>query len=138
MKRLLLLTSIGFSLGLQAQMKAPSAVSKAFEQRFANAKHVKWGKENAKEYEADFVLNGIKMSANFDLQGNWKETETEIAITQLPVAVSSSVREHYQGSTIEGASKIEKPDGKIIYETDLKWKGKKKEVELYPDGKLVK
>ena len=138
MKRLLLLTSIGFSLGLQAQMKDPEAVSKAFEQRFANAKHVKWGKENAKEYEADFTLNGKKMSANFDLQGNWKETETEIAITELPAAVSKSIRENYHGATIRGASKIEKPDGKMIYEADLNWEGKKKEVELYPDGKLVK
>jgi hypothetical protein len=138
MKKLLLLPLTMISLGICAQMKAPTAVANAFSKKFADAKQVKWGKENAKEYEADFSLNGTKMSANFDLQGNWKETETEITVSNLPEAVVKSIKAKHPSATIEGASKIEKADGKIIYEADIKLNGKKKELELLPDGSFVK
>ena len=130
MKKLLLLPLTMISLGICAQMKAPPAVANAFSKKFADAKQVKWGKENAKEYEADFSLNGTKMSANFDLQGNWKETETEMAVANLPEAVVKSIKTKHPSATIEGASKIEKADGKIIYEADIKLNGKKKELEV--------
>jgi len=110
----------------QAQIKAP------------NAAHVKWGKENAKEYEANFKLNGINMSANYDLNGNWRETETEIAVKDLPEAVSKSIKAKYPDAIVSGTDKIEKTDGKIIYEADIKVNGKKKEIELFEDGKFVK
>ena len=40
------------------------------------ATDVKWGKESAKEYEAEFRLNGNNVSANFGSDGAWVETET--------------------------------------------------------------
>ena len=139
MKKLIVFSlSIIFSSALMAQMKVPAMVSKEFEKKFADATHIKWGKENATEYEADFELKGKKMSANFDVNGNWKETETEININELPQVVVQSVNEKYAGAKISGASEIKKSDGKIIYEADIKMNGKKKEVELFPDGKFVK
>jgi hypothetical protein len=33
---------------------------------------------------------------------------------------------------------VERPDNKIIYEADIKINGRKKEIELFPDGKFVK
>ncbi|HSZ87327.1 MAG TPA: PepSY-like domain-containing protein [Puia sp.] len=123
---------------VQAQIKVPDIVSIAFTKQFADAKNVKWGKENAKEYEADFNLNGVKMSANYDLQGNWKETETEIAVKDLPQAILSAIKTKYPSATISGADKVERAAHKIIYEADIKINGKKKEVELFPNGKFVK
>jgi hypothetical protein len=78
------------------------------------------------------------MSANFDLQGNWKETEMEIDVIDLPAAIARSIAAKYPGAIIFGADKIEKADGKIIYEAGIKMKGKKMEVELLGDGKFVK
>lgn len=126
------------SFAIQAQIKVPTAVATAFKKKFADATHVKWGKENAKEFEAEFELKSRKMSANFDLQGNWKETETEIDVVDLPAVIARSIAAKYPGTVILGADKIEKWDGKTIYEAGIKIKGKKKEVELFADGKFVK
>jgi hypothetical protein len=123
---------------VQAQIKVPHVISIAFTKQFGDATNVKWGKENAKEYEADFYLKGVKMSANYDLQGNWKETETEIAVKYLPEAVLSAIKTKYPSATISGADKVEKAAHGIMYEADVKINSKKKEVELFPDGKFVK
>jgi putative PepSY-like beta-lactamase-inhibitor len=138
MKKIFIAPLLIAVIAVHAQTKAPPLVIAAFEKKFADATHVKWGKENAKEYEAGFELKGTKMYANYDLQGNWKETETEIAVTDLPEAVAKSISAKYPGAVISGAGKIEKADGKIIYEADIKMKGKKIEVELSGDGKFVK
>ncbi len=78
------------------------------------------------------------MSANYDLNGHWKETETAIAVKDLPEAVTRSIQTKYPTSIISGADKIEQPNGKIIFEADIKLKGRKKEIELFPDGRSVK
>lgn len=49
--------------------KPTEAAEKAFRQQFPNAKEVKWDKENEHEYEASFVLDGKKGSANFSASG---------------------------------------------------------------------
>lgn len=138
MKKIFLASLLISGLILHAQTKAPIAVTTAFSKQFPDAMNVKWGKENEKEYEAEFQLKGTKMSANYDLQGNWKETEIEIAIKDLPEAVVKSINAKYPSAVISSADKIEKPNGKIIYEADIKMNGKKKEVELWADGKFVK
>jgi len=138
MKKILLMLLLCASTIAQAQTKAPVAVTTAFSKKFPDARHVKWGKENTKEFEAEFELKGRKMSANFDLQGNWKETETEIDIVDLPAVVTRSIAEKYPGAIISTANKIEKAGGKIFYEAEIKVKGKKMEVELLGDGRFVK
>lgn len=138
MKETLLILLLFACTLAQAQIKAPDAVTAAFSKKFPDARHVKWGKENAKEFEAGFELKGRKMSANFDLQGNWKETEMEIDVIDLPAAVVKSIHSKYPDAVISGADRTEKADGKIIYEAGIKMKGKKMEVELFGDGRFVK
>jgi len=138
MKNILFIGQLLFaSISMQAQLKVPVVITSAFSKQFPDAMNMKWGKENAKEYEVEFQSKNIKMSANYDLQGNWRETETEITIKDLPEAVVQSIHTKYPGSVISGADKIEKPGGKIIYEADIKTNGKKKEVELFEDGKFL-
>lgn len=135
-KTLLMLLHFAFTC-VQAQINAPIAVSSAFSKKFPDARHVKWGKESAKEFEAEFEMKGRKLSANFDLQGNWKETETEIDVIDLPGTIARSIAAKYPGAVISAANKIEKAGGKIFYEANLKLKGKKIEVELLADGRFV-
>lgn len=128
---------IGTSANSQG-LKVPTAVKNAFVTKFPNATNVKWGKENVKEFEADFKINNVTMSANFDLNGSWVETETKINVSDLPAAVTNSINTKYPGNTIVGADKLEKPDGKVMYETVIKVKDKKREIEINPDGSFVK
>ncbi|WP_462254619.1 PepSY-like domain-containing protein [Ferruginibacter sp.] len=129
---LLIITLSGFTV------KVPKAVSDAFAKKFPAAMEIKWGKENANEYEADFKMSGNKMSANFLADGSWTETEATIAVNDLPAIVVATVKTKYPAHTIAGAGKIEKANGEILYETELKKGSKKMEVILNADGSIVK
>lgn len=119
------------------KINVPPAVTNAFNAKFPGASELKWEKENSKELEANFKWNAGKVSANFGLDGSWKETETTINPSELPAAVTNAVNTKYPGNSIFLTEKIEKPENKIFYEVNIKWKGKKKELELDANGNFV-
>jgi len=121
-----------------AQPKVPDAVKTAFNNKFAGASEVKWEKESKSELEANFKINNTDVSANFKLDGTWVETETTIPVSELPAAVSNAVNTKYPGAVYGRTEKIEKPGGKILYEVNITVKGKKKELELDPNGVIEK
>ena len=100
----------------------PPEVKDAFSQKFPGASEVKWGMENESEWEAEFVLNGMEYSANFDLSGTWKETEYKIDPADIPAAVKATLNEDFGNYTVEISEVTETKDGKA-FEFDLK-KGK--------------
>lgn len=124
------------TIGCSQKLKVPAAVTTAFNSKFPGASGVKWEKENSKELEANFKLNNTDVSANFMLDGTWVETETTIPSSELPAAVTNAVNTKYPGAVYSLVEKIEKP-GKILYEVNIKVKGKKKELELDGNGNIV-
>jgi hypothetical protein len=116
----------------------PAIVQKAFKDKFPAAANVKWGKENAKEWEAEFINNGVKTSSNFSPGGKWMETETGIPVTALPRNISTAIEKQYPGWNITGAYKIESARKGILYEVEISSGNKKKEVILHEDGSTVK
>ena len=140
MKQLLLI-AIGIfamaTMGCSQKINVPPAVTKAFNSKYPGATNVKWGKESAKEYEAEFKLSGNNVSANFGTDGSWVETETVMKVTDLPAAVVATIKKDYPGAVITVAEKLEQPGGKLLYETVIKVKGKKKTLEMNADGSLA-
>ena len=137
MKELLLLvccTVVIATTSCSQKTKVPDAVAKEFKLKYPGATNVKWGKENAKEYEAEFNLNGNSVSANFNADGSWVETETVINIAELPAAVVSAINRNHPGAVMTTAEKLEEPGNKVLYEVVIKVKGKKKTLELNADG----
>ena len=116
---------------------APSAVKKSFEKKFPTATKVSWGKESETEWEAEFTLNGKKVSANFAQNGEWLETETNIDITSLPKPVAAAIKSAYPKWTITEADIIETSKNGSVYEADLKMGEMKKEVAYKADGTPV-
>ena len=114
---------------------APAAAVKALKEKFPNATNVKWGKENAHEYEAEFKDGAKTVSANFSDKGDWMETETEIEVSALPQKVTDAFKKSYPGTTILEADRIEKPGGVIHYEVEYKSGLKKHEIVFDEDGK---
>jgi len=116
----------------------PMAVKAAFDKKFPTATKITWGKEAAKEWEAEFTYEGSTISANFYEDGTWLETETEITAASLPSAVASAIKKNYPGYAIIEADKTETSKHGTIYEADLK-KGKSKRAVAYKeDGTYVK
>jgi len=116
---------------------APKAVKAAFAKKFPTTISVKWHKENSKEYEGYFTLNGTKMSANFTNDGVWLATETEIKISEFPSAVLATIKSKYTDWTITTASKIETLK-EVQYEADIVKGKEKKEILLKEDGSFIK
>src|SRR5438128_2594677 len=102
------------------KLTAPAAVQKAFEQKFPKATKVNWGKENATEWEAEFMLDGNELSANFSADGKWVETERKIKVSELPKAVAAAIQKQYPGWKISDAAKTESAKDGIFYEAQVK------------------
>ena len=140
MKNIFIVLTAAITIGLSANcqgIKVPDAVKNAFSAKYPGATNVKWGKENAKEYEAEFKLNNNSISANFGLDGSWVETESVIPENDLPTAVKAAVSSKYPGAPITLAEKTEQPGNKVFYEVTVKVNGKKKSMEMKPDGTVV-
>lgn len=126
-----------FSLTACTQTQVPKKVTAAFMAKFPTAKHVEWGKESATEYEAEFKMNGTEMTASFDANGKWMETETEISEKDLPKIVKESIAKDFPGCDIKETAKILKTDG-TTFEAELE-KGETTLDAIYSqDGKLIK
>lgn len=142
MKKLLTCSILGamFAFTACAQKldaaKVPAEVKTAFAQKFPGAKAT-WEKENAKEYEAAFTMNGKEASANFLANGSWVETEMEISNAELPAAANKAIMAKYPGAVIEKVFKIDNATGATTYETEIKTGSKKREVLQDATGKII-
>lgn len=98
--------------------KVPDAVKKSLTKNFPGITAVKWDKEG-NDYEASFKKEGNDMSALFMTDGMLMETETDIAVTALPAAVTEYVKSHYKGKAIKEAAIIVKANGEKNYEAEV-------------------
>jgi Putative beta-lactamase-inhibitor-like, PepSY-like len=131
-----LLTLISLSACSQSK-NAPQNILKAFNQKFPNAKEVEWGKENENIWEAEFEVSNKDMSANFNLKGEWLETESEIAKKDLPKSIKSVISTAYKGYKIKEIGFTETPKYKA-FEVEVKKGNKLVEVVLNGFGKIIK
>lgn len=108
------------SINCNAKVTPPAAVLSTFKQKFPHATKVSWEKEHAHEYEANFIENGSELSANFNEEGKWLETETPVSFNSLPEKVRIAFgNEHTEGES-KGIFKIESAAGTVVYEIEIK------------------
>lgn len=117
--------------------QVPQKVKDAFTKKFPTAKKVKWDKENATEWEAEFKMNNTEYSANFLEDGTWKETEHEIDDKEIPQNVKSALMSAYAGYKIKESEMSETKDG-MLYEFEIKKGESEMEVAIDSNGKIVK
>ncbi|MEP7318553.1 MAG: PepSY-like domain-containing protein [Panacibacter sp.] len=120
MKTLLLILTLATTLSCSAQTTPPAPVQAAFAKNFPGITAKKWDKEDG-NYEANFSKDGKTMSVTFDISGAWLETETDIAVKDLPGSVTAYIKEHYKGAGIKEAGMLKTPKGEM-YEAEVKGK----------------
>lgn len=135
----LLMLSLNMNACAQKVSEAdvPQPVKAAFTAQFPKAAHVRWDLEPTKDYEANFTDGGTERSANYDPQGKWLETETEIRQSELPAPVSSAVAAQYADHKVKEVSRVETVDGRTVYEVEMKKGDATIEVQFDPAGKVV-
>ena len=119
----------------QSEEKIPEAVRTSFTTKFPEAKNVQWDRENDASYEAEFKSGKQEVSATFNTEGTWIETETIIKKSALPEAVQSALARDYSMYKVNEAAKIEMAQNEIRYEAEIE-KGEESFDVLYSaDGK---
>ena len=115
----LMFTSIHALAQKMDASKVPAPVKASFTKNFATVKDAKWEKENG-NYEANFQQGGKKMSATFDANGAWLETENAIEVSSLPAAATTYLAANYKGEKIKGAAMLKMANGETHYEAEVK------------------
>ncbi len=136
MKTIITIAALVFAINTLSAQKVkeaevPKAVTESFAKNFPGTKAKEWEKEND-VYEAEFDLKKVETSVTFSADGKLMETETEIATSALPKAVTDYVTKNYPGHKLSEASKIVDAAGTITYEAEVK-KGKE-EMDLLFDA----
>jgi hypothetical protein len=141
MKQFVLLILIGFIItDLNAQKidasQVPSSILKDFTSKYASAKRVKWVKEE-KNFEVEFMLNGKGIDVTYDTIGNWVETLSEISVSELPSIIVESVNKLFHDCRITGAARIDQYNKDALYESEIRFKGKKAVATFDTKGNQV-
>ncbi|MDQ1265260.1 MAG: hypothetical protein QG635_410 [Bacteroidota bacterium] len=137
-KSIVLICIALLAMPIIAGTTVPEKVKKAFSSKYADAKDVKWEKESGSEYEAEFKMNGKDMSASFDNNGKWLETETKIELKDLPAAVNAAIAESYKVFTVKSAEMLESAKFGKAYEVDLVKGSKKIEIAINEKLEILK
>ena len=125
------------SVSALSQKTPPEIVKKEFAKKYSTAQSVKWDSEEKNEWEAEFTMEGKKMSASFDKSGKWMESETAITEKDLPAVVINTLNKDYQGYKKSDISIFE--DSKIKgFELTLKKGETSIEVQIDNNGKIIK
>ena len=109
MKKYFIISILMFSqiISFAQKSKVTIEAQKAFQTNFPTAKEVKWEMESKDDYEASFVMDGKKGSANFSGKGEWMETEMAIPQANTPKSVMDGFNKAFAGATIKEVYKIE-------------------------------
>jgi hypothetical protein len=129
----LLLTGAAYAQKVKAAQVPAEAVA-TFKKTFPTVKTVQWEKEGA-DFEAGFNLDKTEMSAVFTAAGVLKETETEMAVRQLPAPVQKALAANCKAFKITEAAKIvAAATGLTTYEAEVAQGGKHRDVLFNADG----
>ncbi len=122
----------GCTIGI---MQTPKAVRQAFDALFPGATHVEW-KKVLSAYKAEFYHDGHEKEAQFDKEGTWQRTKTELSFFEVPAPVMNAALE-YSDREIDDVLLFEQQDGVPAYyqiEYDRELPARDKRLLLFPDG----
>ena len=121
----------------EKQPEVPASVETAFAKDYPNVKNVTWGAEG-KDFEAEFKLNGVDCSANYDKTGKRTEVEITIKSNELPKAALDYIGKNYNAYKLIEAAKIADDKNVVSYEAEVGLNGKSTDLVFDANGKFLK
>ena len=117
--------------------QVPAPVKAGVQARFPGAKVTEW-KLKGKDYEAEFSLNKIDIAAKFDATGKWLETETTIALQEVPPAIRDKFATQFAGYKVVETQSVQRGDPSgLIYEIHFENSKEVVKVQFTPDGRAL-
>jgi len=95
------------------------------------------GKEVEIQVAPDGKLLGREDAEKDDDEDDDDEDEAKVSIDQVPAAVKATILKEAQGAKIKEIEK-ETKNGRTVYEAEFVADGKEVEIQVAPDGKLLK
>ena len=99
------------------ESEVPASVKTSFGKLFSEST-AKWEKEDG-NYEAGFKKDGKTMSATFQTDGTFMESETAIKQSELPPAIINYLQANYTNKKIKESAKITGATDIITYEAEV-------------------
>lgn len=140
MKKITFVLFVTFSINSFAQKlsqeNVPEVVKTNFKTKFPAAEKAKW-EMDYENFEVEFKLNKNEVSAAFDKDGNWLETETPIKPSTIPTEVKDFLSKNFSGFEIKEAEKKETANKGILYELEIKKGELEYDIVVSEKGQLI-
>lgn len=119
--------------------KIPAEVTEAFKAKFPYAKNVSWT-DKVTAFQASFDQDESKMQASFNSKGDWKKTEKELVLADLPGVINKEMQNSkYEGWTVKSATQIVESDDKFEYRFQIEKSAlKKKIIYMSKEGEVLR
>jgi hypothetical protein len=86
-------------------------------------------------WEAEMTVNGHSKDVLIDTNGAVVEIEEQVGLDSLPVAARQGLQAKAGSGKILKVESLTKHDKLVAYEARVQTSGKKKEIQVDPDGK---
>lgn len=96
----------------------PEAVKSSFAKLYPNVHNQKWEMEDG-NYEAEFEVNEVETSVEFNAAGTLLMTEVEISVSELPASATDYIAKNMPGKKIAEASKMTDANGVVTFEAEV-------------------
>jgi len=104
----------------------------------SDVKKVEKGEDDGKKvYEFDIEQGSRKFEVSITTKGKFWGTEEDMELSAMPDAAQKALTAQAAGGPISGGEKAVDKDNKVTYEADITKDGKKMEVAVDADGKVV-
>ena len=118
----------------------PKPVTAAARKAFPEAKLVGAVREKEDDdvlYVVELTLDGKAVELAVDPDGTIEAVEREIDVDDLPKAVTRAAAKRFPNGKIAKVEEVSDSDDDVVYELDITDNGKKVEVVMSPNGKIL-
>lgn len=140
-KAVLIVTVLVFGFSSFAQIrKTPAAVSQAFEKQYPNTSKVQY-EDNLINVQVHFVSDSGKMTAKYNGDGEWKETEREYRYEELPADVKTGFDKSKYATDwkVKETAIIYLPNNEVRYRVKVEKNDLQKKYLFFDNnGRLIK